>query len=267
MDNRPARFRPLPPAPPADGPSVFEAYYRELLNFLANRLRDREAAADLAQESYARVYAAEKAGTVIRDPRALLYRTARNLLTDGYRRAEVRGELGGQAGADGRGEGRADGDPARDAEALAGPAALEPEEALAGRQRFEAIAAVIEKLPPRCREAFVLVKFDGLTHVEAAARMGVAVKTVEMQVQLALVACRRRLAVLDGQVMEVADAGRTPRGRPRKPPAVASTPAQAARHEAVPSSQAAAPAPPAPTRSSAAGSDPSWPSAPVSRPT
>lgn len=51
---------------------VFERYYREPLNFLALQLRNRDAAADLAQEGFARVYAAERAGTAIRNPRALL---------------------------------------------------------------------------------------------------------------------------------------------------------------------------------------------------
>ena len=66
---------------------------------------------------------------------------------------------------------------------FAGPQQFEPEHAYASRQRFEMIAAVVDSLPPRCREAFILVKFDGLTHAETAARMGIAVKTVEMQIQ------------------------------------------------------------------------------------
>ncbi|MFT4103359.1 MAG: sigma factor-like helix-turn-helix DNA-binding protein [Burkholderiaceae bacterium] len=61
------------------------------------------------------------------------------------------------------------------------------------RQRSEAIVAPIEELPPRCWEVFILVKFDGLIHAEAAQRMGIAVKTVEKQVQLALRACLRWL--------------------------------------------------------------------------
>jgi len=159
---------------------VFDRYYRELLNFLAHKVQDRDAAADLAQESFARVYAAERSGTAIRDPRALLYKTARNLLTDGYRRQAVRTAV--------------DVPPPPVDEGLepdepAGPDALEPETALASRQRFEALAALVDSLPPRCREAFILVKFDGLSHAEAAAQMGIAVKTVEMQVQIALDAC------------------------------------------------------------------------------
>lgn len=158
------------------------------MNFLALRLRDRDAAADLTQESFARVYAAQRSGTPIRDPRALLYRTARNLLTDDYRRASVRhGSLGEDLD-----EGTVQPDE------HAGPAMLEPEAAVSSRQRFEAIANIVDSLPPRCREAFILVKFDGLTHAETAKHMGITVKTVEMQVQIALKACWERLDALDG---------------------------------------------------------------------
>ena len=67
-------------------------YYRELLNFCAKHLKDRDAAADLVQEVYTRFLATQRAGEPITAPRALLYRTARNLLTDQHRRAGVRAQ-------------------------------------------------------------------------------------------------------------------------------------------------------------------------------
>lgn len=168
---------------------MFERYYRELLGFLANKVRDRDVASDLTQESFARVYAAERSGTVVRDPRALLYTTARNLLTDQYRRAQASGQTTAH---------EADGNTVEEPDNYAGPQQFEPEAAFSSRQRFESIVEVVDSLPPRCREAFILVKFDGLTHAETAARMGIAVKTVEMQVQIALKACWERMDLLDG---------------------------------------------------------------------
>ena len=61
---------------------MFERYYRELLGFLSRKVSDRSVAADMTQESYARVYAAQASGSTIGDPRALLYQTARNLALD-----------------------------------------------------------------------------------------------------------------------------------------------------------------------------------------
>jgi len=169
--------------------SVFERYYRELLNFLSRAVRDRDTAADLAQESYARVLTAQQAGQPIRDPRALLYRTARNLMVDQHRRADVRGEAGLAAG-DER---------IADLDGVSGPAALEPETILASREDLSAVLAAIDKLPPRCREAFILYKFDGLSYADIAKQMGISVRTVEMQLQIAMKACWACMHALDGK--------------------------------------------------------------------
>ena len=186
-----------------NGPSVFERYYRELLNFLAQKVRDRDAAYDLVQESFTRVYAAERVGMQVRDPRALLYRTARNLLIDRYRRADTASSVLVPEG----------GGLDDVLEVQACPSVLEPEAAFAARQRLEQVVQVVDSLPPRCREAFILVKFDGLSHAQTAQRMGIAVKTVEMQIQIALKACWQRMDELDG----TSAAERGARGRSRKP--------------------------------------------------
>ncbi|WP_287399798.1 sigma factor [Nitrosomonas sp. H1_AOB3] len=45
-------------------------YYKELLNFCARTLKDRNAAADLVQEAYMRFLVTQRSGTAIADPRA-----------------------------------------------------------------------------------------------------------------------------------------------------------------------------------------------------
>ena len=143
-------------------------------------VKDRETAADLAQESYARVLAVERSGETIAEPRALLYRTARNLVIDGHRRNEVRGQnLSADADA-----------PEAAVDALSAPGACEPEAAAMSSQAVGALLAAIGELPLRCREAFILHKFDGLSQVEVAARMGISVTMVERHLKLAMKACR-----------------------------------------------------------------------------
>jgi len=179
---------------------VFERYYRELLGFLSRAVKDRDTAADLAQESYLRVLAAQQAGRPVKNPRALLYGTARNLVIDQHRRAAVRAEAiepwpdDGEAGLEG----------------LAGPRAREPDAVIAGREDLAAVIATIDRLPPRCREAFILHKFDGLSYAEIAARMGISTRTVEMQLRIAMDACWRCLDERGG-----AESAAPPRGRRR----------------------------------------------------
>jgi RNA polymerase sigma factor (sigma-70 family) len=164
--------------------AMLERFYRELLNFLHRQVNDRHTAADLAQESYARVLAAQHAGQSVLDPRALLYRTAKNLITDQHRRSEVR---------------RHDVlDTVAESEDLHAPLHQRPDEALASQQTVRAYADVIENLPPRCREAFVLHIIDGLPQAEIAQRMGISVSMVEKHVIRATMACRRCARTLDG---------------------------------------------------------------------
>lgn len=157
---------------------MFERYYRELLNFLSRKVADRGVAADLTQESYARVYSAQAAGSVVDDPRALLYQTARNLAIDHLRHRDVRASVEM---------------PPQDAaqELAPGPRNWEPETALSSQQGILALAQAIDQLPTRCREAFMLNRFDGLSYAEVAARMGISVKAVEQHIKLALDACER----------------------------------------------------------------------------
>jgi RNA polymerase sigma factor (sigma-70 family) len=155
---------------------MLERYHRELLNFLHRQVNDRDTAADLAQESYVRVLAAQSAGQAVLNMRALLYRTARNLVIDQYRRAEVRKH--------------------DDLYSLPedqhppAPQHLQPEQALEALQVIRAYVAAIEGLPPRCREAFVLHVFDDLSHAQIAAHMGISASMVEKHIVRGMVACK-----------------------------------------------------------------------------
>lgn len=163
-------------------------YYQELLNYFARMVRSRDGAADLVHEAYARVLALQQTGQVIHQPRALLYRTARNLLIDQHRRNAVRGHWA-----------EVDETPLRDIAELPAPAGDEPEVAATSAQAMASLIATIDALPLRCREAFILHKFDGLPQAEVAAQMGISRKMVEQHIQRAMVACRQCRAANEGR--------------------------------------------------------------------
>ncbi len=186
---------------------MLERYYRELLGFLSRAVKDRDTAADLTQESYARVLAVQQSGRPVHDPRALLYRTARNLMIDQHRRADVRAESGLTASLDDQDAGLED---------LPGPLSRQPDAIVAMRENLAAVTAVIDKLPPRCREAFILYKFDGLSYAEIAERMGISRRTVEMQLQIAMQACWRCLDEQQGEQEGGAARPRSAQGRRKR---------------------------------------------------
>lgn len=55
------------------------------------------------------------------------------------------------------------------------------------------INSAIEELPEKCREIFVLCRFEELRYGEIAQRLGISIKTVEMQMGIALKKLRTKL--------------------------------------------------------------------------
>ena len=57
-----------------------------------------------------------------------------------------------------------------------------PEQLVSDRQELRHVAMLIAQLPPKCREAFLLRKVEGLSQREIAQRMGVSEGTVEKHI-------------------------------------------------------------------------------------
>jgi RNA polymerase sigma-70 factor (ECF subfamily) len=128
---------------------------------------------DIAQDACVRMLRMDQPQAV-QAPAAFLFRVARNLFVDRQRaRARERSLL------DRAGFAQDNFNHDRDASA-------DPERILAGKQRLEIALAEIQGLPPRCREAFVLHRFDGLTYLAVAQHMGISASMVEKHIAAAM---------------------------------------------------------------------------------
>lgn len=150
--------------------SAFEHYYTELLRFLSRKLRDKHLAEELTQETFSRALASQ---VQVSSHRGLLYHIARNLLVDRYRHQKQPGYLQDAA-----------------TEELLAPGNEQPDNQFEKQQYIAYIVAAIEELPPRCREAFILHRIDGLSQNEVAVRMGISTNMVEKHIIRAMLACR-----------------------------------------------------------------------------
>jgi RNA polymerase sigma-70 factor (ECF subfamily) len=65
----------------------------------------------------------------------------------------------------------------------------------------ERINVTINDLPLKCREIFIACRFDGLKYGEIAMKYNISVKTVEMQMGIALKRLRQSLS--DYQIVQV----------------------------------------------------------------
>ncbi|HEY5239573.1 MAG TPA: RNA polymerase sigma factor [Rhizomicrobium sp.] len=140
-----------------------------LMQFLRRCVRDGRDAADLRQDTYVRVY--ESAQRKIPHPlKPFLIATARNLVIDRVRREQV---VSIETVAD-----LAELEMAEDAPG--------PERSAMARQDLRRLQAALDRLAPRCREAVVLRKVEGLSAREIAARMGIAEATVNEYLALGM---------------------------------------------------------------------------------
>lgn len=156
--------------------SLYRQYYDELRRFLSSRLRNREDADEIAQESFVRMLALED-GYHVRHPRGFLYRTALNLTVDAFRTSLPRA---GQM------------DDITMAESMPSETPG-PESIVYGQQRLGHLKKAIAELPPKCRQAFLMHKFENCSYLEIAVEMDISKNMVEKHIIKAIAHCRRSL--------------------------------------------------------------------------
>jgi RNA polymerase sigma factor (sigma-70 family) len=163
----------------AGAAGIAVAYYEELRRHVRRRVRDESSVEDLVQDVCVRL-----AGVDLRkvdSPKAFLFRMATNLVIDHRRRQRVRDQTVIEIDPEFEG---VDDNP-------------DAERRLAAKQRLELLKRAVDELPPRCRECFVLRRFDNLEPDEIARRMGVSRNMVEKHLRFAVAHCAERLRELN----------------------------------------------------------------------
>ena len=162
----------------------------DLRRWLSVRIRGLESCDidEVVQEAYARMWTADLDRVL--NARAYVFVTARHIIGEQLRRSRIVSiEL------------------MADLEILN----IEDDEVgahrrLSGQEEIARLHRIIEKLPPKCRQAFQMKKFEELSQREIAARMGVAESTVEKHLAKALRVISSEMKASSG-VVEVADLG------------------------------------------------------------
>lgn len=151
--------------------ALLEAHRPALTSYFRRRAQSREDAEDYVQDVYLRILAAAPDQDKVRSLRGFLFRAASNLLIDKHRRREARMEAG-HFPID---------------EAIVDDGTNDPERVLLGRNSLELLQDALTALPPVARDAFLLVRVDGLSHREAAERLGLETKAVSRHIERSLV--------------------------------------------------------------------------------
>jgi RNA polymerase sigma-70 factor (ECF subfamily) len=161
-----------------DRSSILKAAYLEkradLVRFFTVRLRSPEAAEDLVQDIFLKIFSLPEGR--IDNPVAYLYRLGWNMMLDKLRqqrRAAAR-----------------DGDWSDlQRTVLAGEAVTDApsaDDVFDGRRRLQRIVAALEELSPLTQKVFRMHKFEGRSHGEVAAVLGISRSAVEKHISAAL---------------------------------------------------------------------------------
>jgi RNA polymerase sigma-70 factor (ECF subfamily) len=158
--------------------AVVERLFREhneaLIRFVRGRVGSHNEAREIAQEAYVRLLSLDQPGAVSY-LRAFLFKTAANIAIDRRRRHQNFDKVAG------------------------GPLFTElaenrtPERQLSGEQTLRHLGSLIEAMPAKCRESFVLNQIHGLDAATIATQLGITDSMVRKYVVRALLHCRERM--------------------------------------------------------------------------
>lgn len=145
---------------------VYDLYWSKLYVSAYNILRDKEQSEDVVQEVFG--YLWHRAPSLqIQSLSAWLFTAVRyqvfNIIRSGKVRSKFEGSLLQEVAISNLAEIKLDNDAIQ-----------------------KRILESLDKLPPRCREIFMLSRFEHLTHKEISEKMSISEKTVENQITIAL---------------------------------------------------------------------------------
>lgn len=177
---------PLHPAVEADplakqGETYFAALFRKyrhaLFRYVSGLVSSPDDAAELVQESYARLLRQHHVKQLEAVSRTYLFSVATNLARDHFRRRTTR-----------HSHAHADIDELNLVDERPGP-----EHDIVWAQTLQSIKQGIKELPPLTRRVFLLSRFRGKTYPQIAALLGVSTRTVERKMSEAMDALATRL--------------------------------------------------------------------------
>lgn len=145
---------------------LFHTYYAEVCRHIYRMIPERATVEDIAQEMFSELW--RKETQITTSPGAFLHRMAvtrtLNYIRDNKHRQST----------------------SEDALLHKASASISPVEQIAYRDLAQWMTQSIDQLPDRCRQVFVLSRFEQMSHLEIARALDISPKTVENQMTKAL---------------------------------------------------------------------------------
>lgn len=152
---------------------LFDGYYSSLCFFAHKYLGDMDLSRSLVQQVFVDLWVKREKIKIIYTVKSYLYQTVKNRCIDFLRKEKRTADI---------------------------PESVEIQNQVPFRDLVEEaelndrINQSINELPEKCREIFLLCRFEGLKYAEIAQKLNISVKTVEMQMGIALKKMRESLS-------------------------------------------------------------------------
>ena len=166
---------------------LMERHAEKLFHYLVRSLQNEEDAADLAQETFVRVYQNRAKFDANHKFSTWLYVIATNLVKSRYRYRTRHPQVSLDA------ENEATGESFRESVPEHNPT---PSESLQGEERAEAIRKAVGQLPAELRAPLILSEYEELSHAEIGAILACTPKAVETRIYRARKKLREELGWL-----------------------------------------------------------------------
>ncbi len=156
--------------------TVYRQHQNELIHYTTRITACRESAEDITQESFMVLFCEVKRKN-IENPRAFLFCVAKNLAFDHLKHKKVTDNY------------------VQSHYPILESSIETPsiEQLLEKNQCVDTIKKVIDELPPRCRDTFILNKVHDMSYCEVAQTVGISESGVEKHIMKGLQYCRERL--------------------------------------------------------------------------
>lgn len=151
---------------------VFDLYYPRLCFFADKMLHDFDLSRSVTQQIFVELWV-RKSRLQVNSLQAYLYQAVKNAVLDLLKHRKVEQQY---------------------LSSLEKVEETELNNRIEEAELADRINRAIQNLPEKCREVFVLCRFEELKYAEIAEKLNISVKTVEMQISIALKKLRKELS-------------------------------------------------------------------------
>ena len=153
---------------------VFDGCFLLLFDFAQNLTNDRFQSDDIVQDTFIKLWNNRKNIDVNTSITNYLFKISYNCFVDQYRKNQRNQML-------------------RQEWYFQKIVTITEENRFIKERKIEKLRKEIDQLPPKCKEIFVLSKFEGLKYREIGSKLNISIKTVENQMSIALFKLRKEL--------------------------------------------------------------------------